>query len=415
MRILVVCQHYAPEPFNVSDICEGLVSWGHEVTVLTALPNCPSGVVDEAYRRGRRRNELINGVGVVRVPVVARGRDLKGLNKVRRVANYVSFPLASWATGACSRDRFDVVMCVQYSPVLMAKPALRIAKAQGAPCLIYSFDLWPEDMLTGGLSREGAPYRIMRGVSRGIYGAADAVAVTSPGFGEYFYDELDLKGMDCPWLPQYAEEMFESMDVSPAAARADGAVALTFAGNVGGNQSVQTIVRAAAIARDKARICVRIVGSGSRLEECRGLASELGADNVEFLGRMPLEEMPALYASSDAMLLTLARAEGGSLVSKHTIPRKLQSYLAAGRPVLAATDGIASRIVEEGGCGVASPAEDPEALAEAMVSVAEMGAEARAMMGARARALYESDYSRERFFVSLCGILEELVSKGRTK
>ncbi len=415
MRILVVCQHYAPEPFNVSDICEGLVERGHEVTALTALPNCPSGVVDEVYRHGRRRREEIGGVDVVRVPIVARGRDLKGLNKLRRVANYASFPFSSWLTSACSRKRFDAVMCVQYSPVLMAMPALRIARTQGLPCLIYSFDLWPEDMLTGGLSREGVPYRIMRDVSKRIYGAADAVAVTSPGFEDYFREELGLEGLDCPWLPQYAEDMFESAGAGPAPISADGSVTFTFAGNVGGNQSVQTIVRAAAIAREKAPMRVRVVGSGSRLEECRSLAAELGADNVEFPGRMPLEEMPALYASSDAMLLTLAKAEGGSLVSKYTIPRKLQSYLASGRPVVAATDGMASRIVEEGDCGLAVPAEDPEALAAAMVSFAETEAEGRAAMGARAKALYEREYSRERFFVSLGEILDGLVSKGRMK
>lgn len=409
MRVLAVCQHYFPEPFIVSDICEGLVSCGHEVTVLTALPNYPSGIVAEAYRNGKRRREKISGVDVIRVPIVARGGNLKGWNKLRRVANYVSFPLMSWLTRACTRERFDIVVCLQFSPVLMAVPALRIARAQKVPCLIYSFDLWPEDMLAGGLSREGVPYKIMRKLSRGIYGAADAVAVTSPGFEDYFRDELKLSNLRCHWLPQYAEAAFENLKPLSTPASTNGVVNFTFAGNIGSNQSVQTIVRAAALIYKKAPVRVRIVGSGSQLEECRVLANKVGADNVEFPGRMPLEEMPALYASSDVLVLTLARSEGGSLVSKYTIPRKLQSYLASGRPVVAAVDGIAAQIIEAG-CGVACRAENPEELATAMITMVEIGAKGRNAMGARARAIYEKKYSRKRFFKNLDKIFEDLAN-----
>lgn len=404
MRILIVSQHYKPEPFNVSETSEELARRGHEVTVLTALPNCPEGVVREGYRHGRHRDELDAGVRVVRVPIVARGRNLSGLNKLRRAANYFSFPISCRLTGAALDARYDCVMCFQYSPVLMALPALRIAKRQGVPCLIWSFDLWPEDMLTGGLRRDGLPYRIMRRVSRGIYGAADVVAVTSPGFRDYFSDQLGLAGVRTVWLPQFAEEMFEAArDAKPS----DGRVTFTFAGNVGGNQSVETIVRAASLLGD-GRIRVEIAGSGSRLEACRRLAAECGAGNVEFLGRLPLEEMPGLYARSDAMILSLAKPSGDSLVPVYTIPRKLQSYLAAGRPVLCSADGAVSEIVERGGCGVTCPAEDPGALAEAMERFANMGPAERDEMRAAAKLLYERRYSRARFFNDLESLLNDL-------
>lgn len=415
MRVLVVCQHYWPEPFNVSETCEELARRGHEVTVLTAVPNYPSGMVDSEYRHGGHRDENVRGVRVVRVPVIARGKDLRGLNKVRRVANYVSFPLTSRLLPLASDDRFDCVLAMQFSPVLMAIPALRIAKKQGIPCLLYCFDLWPEDMLSGGMSRGGVPYAVMRAVSRRVYESADRVCGTSPGFEEYFAGELGLQGIDFAWLPQYAEEAFEQMDGSVPAKRPDGRTVFAFAGNVAGNQSVETVVRAAALLDSEGGPLVRIAGAGSRLEDCRSLARQLGAGNVEFLGRLPLADMPGFYASADAMLLTLSRASGGSLVSKYTIPRKVQSYLAASKPILAAVDGAAAEVVYGGGCGFACPAEDAEALAEAMRAFSGLDSVERTEMGRKARVLYDSEYSRERFFARLEAILEELSSKGTVR
>lgn len=410
MRLLIVSQHYKPEPFNVSETSEELARRGHEVTVLTALPNCPEGVVREEYRHGKHRDELDNGVRVIRVPIVARGKDLNGLNKLRRVANYVSFPISCQLTRAALDSEYDCVMCFQFSPILMAVPALRIARTQGIPCLIWSFDLWPEDMLTGGMSRGGFPYRIMRAVSRRIYGAADMVAVTSPGFVEYFGSRLGLGGLRTAWLPQFAEEMFEGVQDSPSAERGAGPAVFTFAGNVGGNQSVETIVRAASYLKGDG-VRIRVAGSGSRLSACERLAEELKLDNVEFLGRLPVEAMPGLYAESDAMLLTLSKPDGDSLVSVYTIPRKFQSYLAAGKPVICSADGEVMRIVEASRCGIACGAEDAEALAEAMRRFSLSTALDRGSMAGAARRLYAEKYSRRRFFEKLESLLLGMIER----
>lgn len=408
LKILMVSQHYKPEPFNVSEVCEGLVRLGHDVTVLTALPNYPDGMVPEEFRRGKHNNEMVDGVRVVRVPIIARGADLKGLNKLRRIANYVSFPIAAWLTRAAMDRHYDCVICMQFSPILMALPALRIAENQGIPCLLWSFDLWPEDMLTGGLNRNGLPFNIMRRVSRRIYGRADMVAVTSPGFSTYFEEQLGLPELKTTWLPQFAEEAFEH--VSNAPSYVDEETVFTFAGNIGGNQGVETIVRAAALAADSP-VRVRIVGSGSHLAFCKELAAELGADNVEFIDRKPIEAMPNVYANSDVMLLTLSRpADGGSLVPVYTIPRKFQSYLAAGKPVLCAVDGTVGEIVEESGCGVTCPAENPKALADAMRRFSRLNPEERTAMAEGARRLYAERFSRRKFFKRLLESIDDLVN-----
>lgn len=409
MNLLVVCQHYQPEPFNVSEACEELVRRGYAVTVLTALPNYPSGIVDKSYKHGRHRDEYVEGVRVIRVPIVARGKNLKGLNKLKRVLNYVSFPLASLVKQACMNDRYDCVLVFQYSPVLMAIPGLKIAKKQNIPCLIYCFDLWPEDMLTGGVNREGFSYRLMRFVSRTIYSSADALAVTSPKFESYLNEELGIEEMQYSWLPQYAERQFEEMDLPDKRKLSESSsrTTFTFAGNIGGNQSVETIIKAAALLDPESEIVIRIVGSGSHLDACRELASKLNVCNVEFHGFTPLEKMPALYSESDAMLLTLSRGQNGSLVSEYTIPRKLQSYLAAGKPIIAAAYGASSDIVSAGQCGITCLPDDEQALASALAEFASLKNEERFVMAKNARDLYVAQFSRERFFHNFESILKK--------
>lgn len=413
MNILVVCQHYKPEPFNTAEICEELVARGHVVTVLTGLPNYPEGTVLEGYRHGKRRRENINGVRIVRVPIVARGRDLHGLNKVRRVANYASFPFMSWLTGAASNEHYDCVLAPQLSPILMTLPALRIADKQGIPCLLWVIDLWPEDLLTGGFSRKGKAYQTMWGISRKAYSRATRLAVTSPRFEDYLRDELNLDINGVEWLPQYAEEMFEKLGERPVVDHMGNEVTFTFAGNVGGNQAVTTIVRAASLVRNP-NVRIKIVGSGSRLSECKMLARELNADNLEFLGRLPLDQMPELYASSDAMLLTLAKPSNGSLVPAFTLPRKFQSYIASGKPIICSADGSVAEIVGDQRCGISCVAEDAEALAKALDLFSELSSDERMAMGRRSRDLYKKQFSRSKFFERLETILQEMTEGAET-
>lgn len=404
MRILVVSQHYWPEPFNVVDICESLVKRGHEITVLTGLPNYPEGCVPEEYRSGRNRHQSRNGVEIVRSSLVARGSGA-----VRRVANYFSFAHRASRMAKTLPAGFDAVLVYQTSPVLMALPAYAYRRARGAKVLLYCVDIWPECLLAGGFSKDSAAYRAMLAVSRRIYAAADAVCVTSPGFRDYFEDVLGLDASGAAALPQYAEDIFLSdrgEGVGSEAPRLEeGKCNLVFAGNVGAAQSVETIVRAAARLKNDGRLAFHVFGDGSSLAACEEEARRLGAGNVSFHGRLPLDAMPGVYAQAEGMLLTFAK-DPENLTLRYTIPRKLQSYAAAGKPIIAAADGIAADIVERAGCGLRCGAEDDEALARLCAEFAD--SPDKEEMGCRARSLYEERYTKERFMRTLEKELEKV-------
>lgn len=246
------------------------------------------------------------------------------------------------------------------------------------------------------------PFRWMRAVSKRIYSQADRIAVTSPLFDEYFRDELGLQIPDSLYLPQYAEDIFSAPTEAVAEGYDPSKVNVTFAGNVGQAQSVMTIVEAAAQLVDEPNIVFHIVGSGSQLEACQLRARGLGLENIVFHGRKPLEDMPAYYSASDAMLATFASSPMGF----YTLPRKVQSYLAAGKPVLAALEGEAERVIREAQCGMCCGFEDAKGLARIVRTFAS-GANAQ-KLGKNARAYYERHFSKASFFEHLEQALLEL-------
>lgn len=406
MRVLVACQHYWPEPFNTADVCEGLVARGHEVEVITALPNTgmPGNDIPAEWRDPSRRDEVVNGVRVHRVGLHPRGSGARS-----RVLNYLTFWRNANRAARSLPGGFDVTLGYQFSPVMQVDPALVYAREHGVRSLLYCFDLWPASLAAGGFGEGSLPFRWMRSVSRRIYSQADRIAVTSPLFDEYFRGELGLDVPDSLYLPQYADDAFSAAGGAPAPEGYDPErVNLTFAGNVGQAQSVVTIVEAAALLGDDTRMVFHVVGSGSRLEECRGRARELGLSNVVFHGRRDVSEMPAYYAASDAMLVTFE----ASTMARYTLPRKATTYLAAGRPVLAALEGETARVVREAGCGLTCGTADAAGLARIASELAALPRDARERMGASGRAYYEANFTKGRFFESLESELLRLAGQG---
>lgn len=392
MNVLVVCQYYYPEPFRLPDICQALVEKGHSVMVVTGTPNYPEGVVYPGYEKGARADEVLSGVRVHRCPTVPRKKGA-----FYRFLNYYSYVVSSWWYLRRCREEFDVVFVNQLSPVMMAQAGLSWAKRHGKKCVLYCLDLWPESLLLGGIRKGSALYRVFLGISRRIYRQADQVMVSSQGFLPYFEETLGMDSEKIRYLPQYAEELFGEL---PAVEKKADGVDFLFAGNVGNLQSVETIVEAARLLREDQEIRIHIVGGGISLEKCKELAK--GLENITFYGRKKLEEMPQFYAMADALLISLIDDPGMSA----NLPGKVQSYLAAGKPVIASLNGETARLIREADCGLCSPAQDPQTLAKNLREAAARE-DQRLRWGRNARNYYENHFRKESFIETLTQILLE--------
>ena len=289
---------------------------------------------------------------------------------------------------ASDGNTFDVVFCNQLSPVMMADAAIAYKKKHKVPVVMYCLDLWPESIIAGGITRESVIYKLFHHVSRKIYRQMDKILITSRMFSDYLGAEFGIKKENIEYLPQYAEGIFEQL--SPR--NEDGVFNFMFAGNIGAVQSVETVIKAAEILKDEP-VKFHIIGGGTDLDRLKKITKDL--DNVIFYGRRPLEEMPELYTKADAMLVTLAADPILSL----TLPGKVQSYMAAGKPIIGAIDGETKSVIEEAKCGFCGKSDDAFELAENIKTF--IGDVDRVAMGQNARKYYEENFEEKLFMDKL--------------
>ena len=399
MKILVTGQHYAPEPFRLPDICQALCRRGHELLVVTGEPNYPEGALYPGYEGHRVRWETLGGVRVRRCYTVPRGRGV-----LRRGINYYSYALSStrFARSARCAARggapFDAVLVYQTSPVMMAYPGMAYKEKQRVPLLLYCLDLWPECLTAGGVSRQSPLFRYYHGVSRLIYRSADRILAASSLMIPYFRKRFDIPKERLSYFPQYAEAIF---DTPPAPERSDGKKRFVFAGNIGYAQGLDVVLGAAERLR-KTSAVFELVGAGTDLERLRRLAVARRLDNVLFRDRMPVEEMPKLYANASAMLVTLRPGQGLG----YMLPGKVQAAMLAGKPIIAAAEGETERVIRQSRCGYCGPPGDADALARNIGVFMEMGNPA--LLGDNARRYAKAHFGKQAFLDRLEALLEEV-------
>ncbi len=402
MRVLIVSQYFWPESFRINDLVAGLKQRGHGVTVLTGMPNYPSGRFFPGYGFLSPLREEFNGAQVLRVPLIPRGNG-RGW---RLALNYLSFALsASLIAPWRCRGAFDVIFVFEPSPITVALPAIVLKWQKKAPLLLWVLDLWPESIAAAGPIRSSAILGLIGRMVRFIYRHCDRILVQSRSFIPL------VASMEAPhekirYFPSWAESIFTttSQNNRNTLPPLPNGFRVMFAGNIGAAQDFDNVLTAAEILKPYRDIHWIVLGEGRMFERVKSQVRSRGlAANVHLLGSFPLETMPTFFHRADVMLVTLKRDPIFAL----TIPAKIQSYLACGRPIAAMLDGEGARIVTEAGAGRAGPAEDPRALAENILALYDMGEAARMHMGQSAREYYEQHFGRDQLIVKLEGWFRE--------
>lgn len=372
LRILVVTQCFYPDIYAVNDIVEEMVKRGHKVTVLTGLPDYTTSKIPPEYRHGKRRHEHYKGADVYRVQTIARHHG-----PIWRSLNYLSFvvtgSLRAWTQDFTKTEAgFDVIYVWEVSPVTMAVPAIRLAKRYRKPLFLYCMDIWPECVKAMGITESNPAFPLIHAWSRLIYNACDHIAVSSKPFFAYLEKTNRVPPSRMSYLPQYADDTLLLSDFTK---QPDGHADFLFIGNIGKAQKLDCLIRAMSVFKKREddssvahKVTLHIVGGGSDEERIRELAHRLGlTDRIRFYGPKPAAEAVQYYKKADVCVLTL----DGSTQIGDTLPGKLQTYMAAGKPVIAAANGATKEIIEESRCGICTPAGDDRALGEALLYAAE--------------------------------------------
>lgn len=399
LKILVVTQHFYPESFRINDICFSLVKRGHEVTVLTGLPNYPEGKIYEGYRHGENREEVIQGVKVVRSSLVGRGKSAPQFG-----VNYAWFAYSASQKAKTLKSDFDVIYSFQTSPVSMVFPAITVKKEKKIPLVVNCLDQWPISVTTGPIKKDSAFYNYLKRMSIKAYSQADCITITSKAFRTYFEEELHLAKERYGFLywPQYAEELFQDIPYEE-----NGVFDLVYAGNIGPATNTELIVEVAALLKEYRDIHFHIVGSGMNKEACEQGVRDYELENITFYGAFPIEEMKSFYQKADAFLITMQDHP----VVNSTLPGKTQSYLATGKPILGSISGECQRVIEESSCGYCANAEDLDAFYKVILK-AYHNQELLKQMGKQGKQYYEDHFNKEKLLDRLEEILWNVVKQG---
>jgi colanic acid biosynthesis glycosyl transferase WcaI len=397
-RYLIVSQFFWPENFRVNDLAQELTRRGHSVTVLTGEPNYPEGRIYPAYRTDPLTFLQWGAVSVVRVPVIPRGQS-----KFQLVLNYISFALSATLLGAWNLrgKSFDSIFVFQTSPVTAALPAIFLRRLKRAPVMMWILDLWPDTLSAIGIVRSPRLLAVVGMLVKFIYRRCDRILVQSRAFAPKVA-AMAGSSDKIRYFPGWSEAIFsdpeQPQELVPELLPYEDDFKVLFAGNIGEAQDFPAIIDAADALRSVPHLRWIVVGDGRAAPQVRAAIAERDlADKVIFLGRFPLERMPAFFAAADALLVTLRKDPVWGM----TIPGKVQSYLASGTPILAMLDGEGARIVEEAQAGLAAGAGDSAALATNVRRLMDISPEQRAAMGRAGRAYCAREFGMERLFDQL--------------
>jgi glycosyltransferase involved in cell wall biosynthesis len=397
MKILVLTQYFWPENFRINDVVQGLAERGHEVTVYTGMPNYPGGSYYAGYGFAGPMRDRFGAIPVRRVPLVARG----GGGRLRLALNYASHAffataLAPWA----ARGDYEAILAYEPSPITIGIPGRALRALKRAPLVLWVQDLWPESLHATGALRSGAALSAIGGLVRWIYRGCDRVLVQSRAFIPSV-EAHGVPGERIGYLPNSAEAFYRRVSASPHDAEAKEMPAgfrVVFAGNIGAAQDFPTIVAAADLLRERKDIQWIVLGDGRMRGWVEQEVSRRALRGTfHLLGQRAAETMPRYFAHADVLLATLRREP----IFAYTIPSKLQTYLACGRPVIAALEGEGARIVQEAGAGWAAAPEDARSLADAVLAAAAAPAAERDAMGRRGEAYFREHFEREKLLLRL--------------
>ena len=409
MHILLIHQAFAaldePGGTRHHELARYLAGRGHKVTIIASPVSYLTGAPLRLPPFSRKIGGDQEG-GRVRV---IRAYTYQALHRsfVHRVFSFVSFMAASFFAGLGVKD-VDLVWGTS-PPIFQGLTAWSLARLKGVPFLFEVRDLWPTFAIAVGVLKNPFLIKMSLWLERFLYRHADCVMVNSPGYVTHVTEggarrvELVPNGAD--------PEMFDPADAGTAfrsANHLEDKYVVLYAGAHGMSNDLGVVLDAAKILQDTPNtsgVTVVFLGDGKEKPALQKQAAGMHLANILFLPPVSKDGMAAVLAGSDACLAILKPIEE----YKTTYPNKVFDYMAAGRPVILAIDGVIRAVVEAAGCGIFAPPGDPPALAQAIQTLASDRVRSR-QMGLAGRKYLEEHFSRSALAEKLAGILEEMVT-----
>lgn len=397
MKILIISQYFYPENFRINDLAIELKTRGHEVSVLTGLPNYPSGEYYSGYSKNKNCDEIWFDIPIYRCKL--RPRKTGSVNLIR---NYLSFVIeANKKLKELKNQDFDLIYVFEVSPITVALPAIKFKKKKNIPIVINIQDLWPENIVAVTGITNPIIIGLINKMVNYIYKHCDLILTASPSFVYKIKERIKNKDKVKYW-PQYS---IVSKTKEYVSLYNSDFFNIVFTGNIGEAQGIDLAIEAANVLKDE-KICWHFVGDGRNKDKLEKMVKDYKiTDKVIFYGFHPEEEIPKFLKNADAALLILKP----NPIFEMTIPAKLQTYLSCGVPILGCVSGEGRRIIEESQAGIVSEEISVDALVKACRKFVCLNSEDLDKYKDKAYQYGEENFNKLELISRLEKMLEEIV------
>lgn len=392
MKILLVTQYFYPENFKGNDIAFEMQKKGHEVTVLTGIPNYPKGKFFKGYGYFKRRRETVNGVKVIRTFLIPRGNS----TAIPLMVNYFTwFIFASfYAVYLALSKKFDKIIVQQLSPVMMGLPAVVVKKIQKIPVYFWVLDLWPESLESAGGIKNKKILGFFESMVKFLYRNSDKILISSKGFKQSILKKGNFEDKII-YFPNWAEKSINEskQNVEINLPKFPSGFNILFAGNVGVAQDLVNAIKAMEIVlKQNKKINFLILGDGRDRKRLEKLVLEKNIEkNIHFFGKYPIETMSYFFSKADCMFVSLKNEPIFSL----SLPAKVQAYMSVGKPIISMMNGEGYNIINEADCGFAVHAEDYKDLADKILEIEKLPVLERQRLGENGQSFYQENFVLE--------------------
>ena len=389
MKILFVCQYFYPEVFRGNDIAFHWAEEGHDVHVMTGIPNYPNGVFHKGYGIFKKRHEVVNGVNVTRLPIVPRGN-----NKIMLMLNYFSYLFVAWVYVLFHAvfHKYDRVFVQQLSPVMMSAPGVLYKRIRKVPLYTWVLDLWPESLTAAGGINNKYVLAFFRHYVKSEYKHSDMILISSRSFEKSILEYGNYKDK-VVYYPQWSDGNNGAIVVPENAPAIPKGFKLMFAGAVGEAHGFECTMQAALLTKEHKDIKWIIVGDGRKLDWVKQFVKDNELEEtVLTLGRYPSDTMPWFFNQADVMLVTL----NDDPLFKLYAPAKISSYMATAKPIVAVLNGEGAEVIKEADCGWVLSAGDAEGFAKLAIELSTIEKNVLKSKGENALKYYNEHFVKEK-------------------
>ena len=410
MKILVVSQYFWPENFRINELCEEFIKLGHNVTVLTGLPNYPKGEIYKNFKQNRGEFNRYKGVKIVRVPIFPRGK-----NKLNLALNYFSFLTNSIFIGyfKLKKKDFDIVFTFQLSPVTVGITSIFFSSIYKCPHVLWILDLWPDTLIALNIIKRKWQIKIFTFLVNWIYCRSDKILTQSESIRKEIKKYLPDKDKT-HYFPSWSESDLFKKESKPAPEIINKKIfTLLFAGNIGEAQDFPSILKAVKLLKDsRTKFRIIIIGDGSKKTWLKKEIHNLKINQYfEILESYPLNRMPSFFKHADALIVSLLDKN----VFNNTIPGKIQFYLTSGIPIIGMISGEGAKVIRESNSGFVCDSGDYKSFSKIIYKVINLDKKKLKNIGRNGKVFATEEFSKTILIKKLENIFISLIKENRFK